>query len=669
MIWAETVWLDSLKLASANQGWGNPGINKSVDGRPLTIGGKQLERGFGTHAESTLYIKLDGAAQKFSATVGLDDEIDGNAKASVEFFVIGDDKELWSSGVIRAGSEAKNCSVDVTGVKMLLLKVGDAGNGIDHDHADWADAKIESASATSFVVNGSEIMETVAPYILTPPAPATPRINGASVFGVRPGSPILFNITATGNRPMTFSVKGLPKGLKLDSDTGRITGALAAKGEFAVTLRAKNSLGTAEKKFRIVCGDRIALTPPMGWNSWNCFAGAVSEAKVKSAADAMVKSGLINHGWTYINVDDFWQNQHESGDPTLRGPYRDTNGFVVPNSRFPDMKGLADYIHSLGLKAGLYSSPGPWTCGGCVGSWMHEKQDADTYGKWGFDYLKYDWCSYAGIADTHSQEGKDIPRWGHTNDVAVASYPYQLMGKYLRDQPRDIVFSLCQYGMADVWNWGDSVYGNCWRTTDDINDRWGRATHGWGNGGAGGGLDVIGFNQDKAASLAKPGNWNDPDMLIVGQVGWGNPHPSRLSPDEQYTHISLWCLLSAPLLIGCDMTKFDDFTLNLLSNDEVLALDQDALGRQATCVINEGPLRAYEKELEDGSRAVGFFNLGASPLKLDFRNFAALKLTGKSTVRDLWRQQEMSKIDTAKDSLALTVPAHGVILYKFTKSK
>src|SRR5437868_351746 len=178
---------------------------------------------------------------------------------------------------------------------------------------------------------------SVEPYILTPPAPASPRINGASVFGVRPGSPFLFTIAATGDRPMSFSAQNLPQGLKLDPATGRITGTLAMKGEHSVMLRAKNSRGSVEKKFRIVCGDQIALTPPMGWNSWNCFAGEVSEVRVKSAADAMVKCGLINHGWTYINVDDFWQNHRNSKDVTLQGPFRDTNGFVVPNSRFPDM--------------------------------------------------------------------------------------------------------------------------------------------------------------------------------------------------------------------------------------------------------------------------------------------------------------------------------------------
>ena len=657
LISAETVWLDDLNLAAATQGWGEPQKNKSVDGKPLAIGGQAFTRGFGTHAESKLRVNLDAGAQSFSASVGVDDDVVGNAAASVEFIVVGDGKELWKSGVLRAGNAAKDCTVNLTGVKSLLLEVTDAGDGIDFDHADWANAKFETAAGKPETVAGEPAMAAVAPFILTPAAPATPRINGASVFGVRPGSPFLFTIPATGDRPMAFSAKNLPRGLKLDIQTGHITGVLKKKGEFTVTLGAKNALGTAEKPFRIVCGDQMALTPPMGWNSWNCFAGAVSEEKVKSAAEAMVKSGLINHGWTYINVDDYWQNHRDSKDPTLQGPFRDTNGFIVPNSRFPDMKDMAEFIHDLGLKAGLYSSPGPWTCGGCAASWLHEEQDAQTYAKWGFDYLKYDWCSYGTIASGGDPSAKDIPLWGKTatND-AGAVYPYAVMGKFLREQNRDIVFSLCQYGMADVWKWGGSVNGNCWRTTGDITDSW----HS---------MSKIGFNQDPAAPYAQPGNWNDPDMLIVGEVGWGKTHPTRLTPDEQYTHISLWCLLSAPLLIGCDMTKLDDFTLNLLENDEVLAIDQDELGKEATCVIKDGDLRIYEKELADGGRALGFFNLGSEPAKLEFKDFATLSLTGVQHVRDLWRQKDLTNVDAANGILPLTIPAHGVVLYKLTAAK
>jgi alpha-galactosidase len=319
------------------------------------------------------------------------------------------------------------------------------------------------------------------------------------------------------------------------------------------------------------------------------------------------------------------------------------------------MKGMADYIHSMGLKAGLYSSPGPWTCGGCVGSWQHEKQDARIYADWGFDYLKYDWCSYGGIASGKMTNVMNVRLYGQNpTNIESAIYPYRLMGNLLHGQKRDIVFSLCQYGIDDVWKWGGSVNGNCWRTTGDITDTWRSMSN-------------IGFRQDRAAAYAKSGNWNDPDMLVVGQVGWGHLHPTRLKPDEQYTHISLWCLLSAPLLIGCDMTKLDDFTLNLLENDEVLALDQDALGKEATCVISDGDLRVYEKELEDGSRAIGFFNLGSESLKLDFKDFARLGLKGRQHVRDLWRQQDLPDIaDLSKDSFAINIPLHGVVLCKFT---
>jgi len=628
---AETVWLDSLRVNLTSQEWGTPGRNRSVQNNSLTVGGQSFEHGLGTHANSSLYINLKKAVDSFSASVGVDSEIT-NADASVEFFVIGDGKTLWQSGVMKAGQAAKAFSVNLTGMTNLTLKVGDAHDGNNNDHADWVDAKFEvTGDARPEALTGPP----EAAIILTPPAPPTPRINNADVFGVRPGSPVLFTIAATGDRPMTFAVDHLPAGLQVDAKSGIITGKLDKAGTYEVTFRAKNARGSVSKKFKFICGDLIALTPQMGWNSWNCFAGAVTEKDVKSAADAMVKSGLINHGWTYINVDDYWQNHRNSRDQTLRGPFRETNGLVVPNSRFPDMKGMADYIHSLGLKAGLYSSPGPWTCGGCTGSYEHEQQDAETYAQWGYDYLKYDLCSYRQTVPTS------------TRVLADGQKPYQLMGDLLKKQPRDILFSLCQYGDLDVAKWGASVGGNSWRTTGDITDTWGS-------------LSRIGFAQDKNAPNAGPGHWNDPDMLIVGKVGWGNLHPTRLTPNEQYTHISLWCLLSAPLLIGCDMTQLDAFTLNLLENDEVIAVDQDVLGKQATTIAHEGTTRVYAKKLADGSEAIGLFNLGENetPVTVKWADFGA---KGRMSVRDLWRQKDLGKF---KDSFTATVPRHGVVMIK-----
>jgi alpha-galactosidase len=651
---AQTVWLDELDLSVASQGWGVPKKNRTVDDNIMTIAGKTFERGFGTHAESALFIQLDGKANSFTAQVGIDDEVKGRNPA-VEFIVFGDGEKLWASGVMHENDAARLCSVKLSGVKQLELRVTDAGYG-GSDHANWADAKFEAAGVSTFATFYPVPSE---PYILTPKPSAKPKINSASVFGVRPGSPFQFRIPASGDRPMTFQVTGLPQGLELDQKTGLITGMLVEAGTYVIQLKAKNMKGIAEKSLRIICGDKIALTPPMGWNSWNCFAHEVSGEKIKRAAEAMVKTGLINYGWNYVNIDDYWQNNRDSTDPSLQGKLRDEAGNIVPNKRFGDMKSLTDYVHGLGLKIGIYSSPGPWTCGGCAGSYGHEKQDAETYAKWGFDYLKYDWCSYGGAVNglPDNDPNKVISiSYNGGYQLSTAVKPYKLMGEYIRQQPRDIVFSLCQYGMSDVWKWGDSVGGNSWRTTNDILDTWSN-------------VKAIAFAQDQSAAFAKPGNWNDADMLVVGTVGWGNLHPTKLKPDEQYLHVSLWSLFSTPLLLGCDLEKLDVFTLNLLTNDEVIAVNQDALGKQATCVQTIGDLRIYIKDLEDGSRVAGFCNFGLEKVDISYRDLKKLGISGKQKVRDLWRQKDITTIHADKEALSVKVPIHGVTLYKFTPVK
>jgi alpha-galactosidase len=617
---ADSVWISSLDISKTEQDWGSPRANRSVDGNPLTIAGVRFEHGLGTHANSTLQIAVNGRAEEFSAKVGLDDET-GNG--SVAFKVVGDGRVLWESGVLRKGQAAKEVTVSLRGVKLLVLAVGDADDGISFDHGDWADARLVMAEGRP---------ETLAapreePVVLTPTPPAQPRMTGARVFGVRPGSPFLYTIAATGLRPMTFSADGLPTGLKLDAETGRITGQLNEKGEFPVTLQARNGVGQAQRKFKILCGSGIALTPPLGWNSWNGFGCDVTDAKVRAAADAMVSSGLVQHGWTYINIDDCW----EAG--------RDADGNVLSNKKFPDMKALADYVHSKGLKIGLYSSPGPKTCAGFTGSYQREEQDARRYAEWGFDYLKYDWCSYGDIAKNP--------------DLAAMKKPYQVMQAALEKAPRDIVFSLCQYGMGKVWEWGAQVGGNCWRTTGDITDTWSS-------------MAGIGFSQAGHEPFAGPGRWNDPDMLVVGQVGWSaSVRPTHLRPSEQYTHISLWCLLASPLLIGCDMTKLDEFTLSLLTNDEVLEVNQDALGRQAARVLRTGQLEVWAKDMEDGSKAVGLFNRGETETAVTVR-WADLGVSGKQTARDLWRQQDLGAFDERFQS---SVPRHGVTLIRLAPAK
>lgn len=470
--------------------------------------------------------------------------------------------------------------------------------------------------------------ETI-PYILTPAESPSPKINGARAFGVQPGHPFLFKIPATGLVPITYSAANLPQGLELDQKTGIIKGIISKEGEYKVNLFVKNKKGSDHNDLLIKVGNTLALTPPMGWNSWNCWGISVSDTKVRQSAQALIDKGLINHGWSYINIDDGWES-----------PKRADNGNILTNEKFPDMKGLGDFLHDNGLKFGIYSSPGPLTCGGYTGSYKHELSDAQSYANWGIDYLKYDLCSYLDMMTDKGSLEKHIA-------------PYEIMRDALSKQNRDIIYSLCQYGMEDVWKWGRKVNGNLWRTTGDITDTWES-------------LYNIGFSQNALYSYAGPGGWNDPDMLVIGMVGWGeNLHPTDLTPDEQYTHVSMWSLLSAPLLIGCDISRLDPFTLNLITNDEVIAIDQDVSGKEAQRLLNKDSIQVYVKELSDGSHAVGVFNIADSYKKVVL-SFEEIGLTGNYKIRDVWRQKNIH--DMSK-RIEIKVPPHGVFLAKLTKDK
>jgi alpha-galactosidase len=642
--------LSQSDLSKMQTGWGKPGAGKSVEGKPLNIGGKSYADGVGTHADSFFTLSLDGKAESFRAVVGVDDET--NQQGSVEFVVLADGREVFRSGVIKGGQSARPVQVPLAGVRRLDLQVTDGDDGMTFDHADWADARITYSGAVPQAVVTPEEKEEA--LILTPKPGPKPHLTGARIFGARPGNPFLHHITATGDKPVDFKADGLPGGITLDSRTGMLTGSLQARGEWDVTVHATNAKGSDTRTLKIVGGDLISLTPPMGWNSWNCFAGAVTDKHIRDAARVMAESSLIDHGWTYINIDDFWQVKPDSKDPTLQGPERDASGRILPNSRFPDMKSLTSYIHSLGLKAGVYSSPGPFTCGGCSGSFGHEEQDAAAYAEWGFDYLKHDWCSYK--PELEGGRAKPVPRPALidaiTDDAKLKlMLPYAMMRGALDQQKRDIHFSLCQYGWGNVSEWGDKVGGNSWRTTGDITDTWGS-------------MSKIGFAQSNLAEFAKPGRWNDPDMLVVGHVGWGPAlHPTRLTPNEQYTHISLWCLLSAPLLIGCDLTKLDDFTLNLLTNDEVLEVNQDPLGKQAARITSVTGTEVWAKQMSDGSWAVGLFNRGAVSAPVTLR-LDSLGVSGTARVRDLWKQEDLAP---ATGTVVRAIPRHGCALIRVWK--
>ncbi len=377
----------------------------------------------------------------------------------------------------------------------------------------------------------------------------------------------------------------------------------------------------------------LAATPPMGWNSWNHFAAKVTDADIRATADALVSSGMKDAGYIYVNIDDSWAGG------------RNADGTIRPNEKFPDMKALANYVHSKGLKLGIYTSPGPKTCTDYVGSYGHEEQDAKTYAEWGVDYLKYDLCSFDALGDVHLYQEK--PAMGKSTESRVLGLQlekqaYEKMHKALLATGRPIVFSLCQYGVGNVWEWGTSVGGNLWRTTDDITDTYDR-------------MSVIGFGQAGLAKYAGPGHWNDPDMLEVGN--------GRMNEDEYRTHMTLWVILAAPLLAGNDLSKMSAETLAMLTNKEVIAVDQDRLGAQGDRVSAVGPLEIWSKPLAGGSKAVALFNRGESSVPMTLE-LSTIGFTQGSKIRDLWTGKE---IHSENGKVILWVRAHGAALLRVSR--
>jgi alpha-galactosidase len=484
--------------------------------------------------------------------------------------------------------------------------------------------------------------------LLTPKPGPEPRINGPRVYGARPGHPFIYRIPATGERPMSFGARGLPRSLRLDNATGIVTGSVPAKpGEYRIEFRARNSRGSASRPFKLVVGDKLALTPPMGWNHWYTHYNRITDSLFRQAADAMVSSGMADYGYQYVNIDDCWMAKPESKDPALAVTPRESGGTgaIVGNRNFPDMRGLTGYIHSKGLRAGIYTSPGPRTCAGYEGAWQHEEADARQFAAWGFDFLKYDWCSYGKIAT-----GKE---------VADRQAPYRKMGAIVAGLDRDVVFNLCQYGMSDVWNWGAEVGGHAWRTTGDLGlEKDDRLP----------GFYRIGLRNAEHWRNAAPGAWNDPDYILIGYVGNAFkidelPRRAALTAGEQYSYMAMWALMASPLIYSGDMSRLDEFTLNVLCNAEVIDVDQDPLGRQGRIARRSEDELVLAKPLEDGSIAVGLFNLSESERRMEiaFSDVDESASAGKRQVRDLWRQKDLGSFD---GSFAATVPRHDVLMVR-----
>ena len=629
---SQTVPVSSLgiKLARQYGFWAVvPGKTPDFPSRNVpSLNGLCDPQGISARGESVIAFDLHGTAERLTALTGIDDGVKTGSQGPAECVVYGDGKPLWRSGQLKAGQPRK-VDVDLRGVKILELAGEASGDNVTDAHLDWLTATLRFHGEKP--VNIEPPVLAAPPAVLAPTPSSKPRINGARVFGVRPGAPFLFTVAASGQRPMTFSAAGLPSGLAMDPANGRIEGTLNTPGEYTVALRAVNALGAAERKLRIVVGETISLAPAMGWSSWNCWARDVDQDKVLRAARALASSGLIDHGFTYVNIDDAWQGKRGGAFNGLQG-----------NEKFPDIKGMCDEIHRLGLKAGIYSTPWIQSYAGYPGgssespdgSWAKTKgksrigpywlmdNDARQWAAWGIDYLKCDWHP---------------PRPEEASRVAAS----------LRKCGRDIVISLsCDAPFEFAPSYSGIV--NSWRTTTDIVDTWQL-------------LSGIAFSQDRCAAFGRPGCWIDPDMMELGAVSNGKEmHPTRLTPDEQYLHVSMWCLLSAPLILGCDLEKIDAFTLGLITNDEVLDLDQDALGKPARRKVLAGYLEVWVKDLENGSKAIGLFNRGRKELQATV-DLAQLGLHGEQSIRDLWRCTDLGRFNKTFET---KVRPHGVVLVR-----
>ncbi len=628
--------LDLSKVESPAPPLGYPAAAaRSVVGTPLKVNGVVYAHGAGLHSGSTMVIDLGGEAERFEALAAVDDArtalpkpLPGSAiprglemhpgTGRVALWV--DGRPAADTGVMRRGEAPKPLAADLRGARRLTIVVTDGGRWPYNNPVDLLNAVIKSRAQPAAVAVPRE------------PAPAIPRgdgprpkLHGARVTGASVGKPFLYRIPASGEGPLRFSAANLPAGLKLDPATGIVSGALKSAGRTRVRVTAASRLGKDSRDLEIVGGDRpLALTPPLGWNSWNVWARAVDDQKIRQAAEWMVKSGLASYGYAYIGIDDAWMG--------TRGP----DGRIRPDpARFPDMKALADYVHSLGLKIGIYSSPGPKTCQQLEGSYQHEKQDAETYAEWGMDLLKYDLCSYSQML-------------GKSASAEEEKKPFRVMYDALCPLSRDIVYSLCQYGRARVWEWGPEVGGQMWRTTGDIRDSWDS-------------MSEIGFGQAGLEKWARPGHWNDTDMMVLGHVGWGvELHKSRLTPHEEMVHVGLWTLLAAPVLLGCDLSRLDPFTLALLTNSEVIDIHQDPLGRQAGRVWKDGLLEGWARPLEGGDTAIGLFNRGSEAARIAMPARAA-GLSGTLAVRDVWMRKDLGTMESV---ITARVPAHGMAFYR-----
>jgi hypothetical protein len=674
----QTTWLSSLDITKASQGWGKPQVDKAVGGAPMTLAGQAFAHGFGTHAPSLLFVKLDGSVSRFQATAGLDDEV-GAGRGTAEFLILGDgNKVLWRSGIKHSGQAPSPVDINLTGMRQMILRVTTAGGIYDFDHADWADAKFTYSGAAPETV---AIPVSAAPEVIYESAgPEALKIQPPYSFGVHVDTPVIWTPAVLGARPLKFKAPGIPKGLAIDASTGTITGKLTAAGDYPVHLTATNGSGSVSQTLHIVAGDTLAITPPMGWNSYDAFGDNVVESEVVANAK-YVHDKMLPYGWDTVVVDYRWYDPgaHDNNANGRAGAALtlDAYGRLLPSpNRFPSgangigFKALADQIHAMGLKFGIHIMRGiprnavtqnlpidgsqfhaadaantADTCGWCQDMYgVHGATPAGQayydsifrlYASWGVDYIKMD--------DTSAPY--------HTDEIEAVHNAIEKCG-------RSIIYSLSpgETPIEDAKH--VETHANMWRVSGDYWDSWSALRHSFD-------LDTTWHD------FRGPGHWPDSDMLPVGHLSIKNrsvdaDRQTRFTKPEQVTMLSLWCLQPAPLMVGANLPDNDQWTLSLLTNPEVLAVDQDPSTISGAVVKHDdNGTEVWARTLADGSLAVGLFNQDEFDEQAT-ANWADLKISGPQTVRDLWQRKTLGVFN---DKYTVTIPSHGAVMLRLTPVK
>ncbi len=664
---AEPVGLSSLDLSKVRQGWKTAQVDRAVELHPLSIAGKKFAHGVGTHSPGAMYIALDGRARSFHAYAGIDDETGG--RGSVTFTIVADGRVVWRTGVVRGGEPARGVDIDLKGVRLLALFVGTANDGFEFDHADWADAAIDTEGASPVLVDPPHSPD---PVIATTPPLATPEIHIPEVAGFVPGSQVVLRVAATGTSPLTFRADGLPAGLALNPQTGVIQGGAPEEGSYRVRLQVSSSAGVAAGEMRFVSGDTLALTPPLGWNSYDSYGDGVTEAETLANAEYL-HDHLQPYGWDYVVIDYRWYDPRAGGRSTTEtGLAMDEFGRLQPaEDRFPSAAGgagfkpLADRVHAMGLKFGIHIMRGMARQAlerntPIEGSSFHASDAADPntpcswnqdmwgvhgdtpagqawydsiirqYAQWGIDYIKMDDASQPYRADEIAAIHKAIVKSGRS--IVLSLSP----GEAPVDQALHV-----------------NANANLWRISGDFWDNWDALLHSF---------DLL----DRWQGHSSQGHWPDADMIPLGHLGPRCPvdganRPTRFTRQEQVTLMTLWSIAPSPMMLGMNLPDNDAWTLALLTNPEVMAVNQDPSGSRARRAWHSEDADVWVRTLADGSRAVALFNRGDYQQQVTAK-WEDMGVSGKQSVRDLWRR---ARTGTFIDAYSVTLPPHGTAFLKF----